>query len=276
MIVCLMVKSPEIVFHKIKSVPINDVEVWDEAEARGLKTEGIRELAESIKREGLQNPPVCQKISGGRYKLLSGQRRFEALKRIGAKNIPILLVQIPYDLEDAKAVSVIENLHRKQMSYWDVAKACDYLVQHMGSMKKASSALGISSTTFRKYYRFKVVPDRLKELVPDKLTRPEAIRLSRIIPNVENAVEIAKRISNYPSAAKKRYLDALEMDPTAPHPTLRRMANHFKEKQNLRIKLSKNQAKALASAATEVQLEPNELVQQLVKKWLSRRGYENI
>jgi len=257
--------------HKIKVVPIKDVEIWDEAEARSLDQDGLRELAESIKREGLQNPPIVQKDKNGKYKLIAGQRRLNALKQIGARNIPVLVVQHPYQLEDAQAVSIIENLHRKQMSSNEMAEACDFLVQSTGSKKKAASALGISQSTFRRYLGFKGVPTPLKELVPNTISRGEAVQLSKIIPNVTQAVETAKTITKYSHAARKRYLDALSEDPTASHSVIKRMANYYKQKQKVRLCLSDPEAKALAKASTEEAMEPEELVHAIVSKWLARR-----
>jgi len=264
-------KTTDIFSHKIETVPIKDVEIWNEAEARSLDKEGLKELAESIKREGLQNPPIVQRSNDGKYKLIAGQRRLDALKKIGAKNIPVFVVQHPYDLEDAQAVSIIENLHRKQMSSKEMVDACNFLAESIGSTKKASSALGISQNTFRSYLGFKGIPDPLKELVPKTLSRGEAVHLSKIVPDVTKAVDIAKLISRYTSAARKRYLNALSEDPTAPHTAVRRMANYYKQKQKVRVHLSSNEAKALAKASTEKSMEPDELVHEIVSKWLSRR-----
>ncbi|NND86389.1 MAG: ParB/RepB/Spo0J family partition protein [Nitrosopumilus sp.] len=263
-----------LVFHKVETVPISKVHVWDEVEARKLNLEGIKELASSIKNEGLQNPPVVQKTKDGKYKLIAGQRRLEALKRIGSKNIPVLVVKHPYDDENAKAVSIIENLHRKQMNSSEMAEACDFLVKSMKSSKKAATALGISQQTLRSYSGFNSVPEKLQQLVPKVISRNEALQLYKIVPKVDDAVEIANRIRRYSPPAKKRYFEALALDPTAPHATIRRMANHFKEKQNIRIKLTKQQSKFFSKAATESSTEPNELATKIISQWLSRKGYK--
>lgn len=256
---------------------MDKIEIWEDAEARSLDTEGLKELMESIRREGLQNPPLVQKDSkGGSYRLISGQRRFEALRRLGAKRIPVMILKRSYDLQDAKAASIIENLHRKQMLPHELAEACDYLAKTIGSKRKAARMLGISQTTFRQYQGYKGVPDELKELVKQKkITRGESIRLSKIVSNINDAVEIAHRISKFPTvAARRRYLDAVEKDPKAPHPVLRRMARHYREKEKVRLKLTPAQAKSLATAAVEKSLEPEELAQKIVGEWLSRRGYK--
>ncbi len=262
-----------LVFHKNETVPISKVYVWDEVEARKLNSEGIKELANSIRQEGLQNPPVVQKTKDGKYKLIAGQRRLEALKRIGSKNIPVLVVKRPYNDADAKAVSIVENLHRKQMNSTEMAEACDFLVKSMKSSKKAATALGISQQTLRSYSGFNSVPEKLQQLVPDVLSRNEVLRLYRIIPKVNEAIDIAMRVSKYSTVAKKRYFDALSLDPTAPHATVRRMANHFREKHHVRIKLTKQQAKGFSKAVTDNSTEPDALATKILSEWLSKKGY---
>ena len=80
-----------------------------------------RYFSRSIKTEGLQNPPMVQK-EGKEYLLMSGQRRLAALKRLKAKKIPALVLtkNAKYELDDAKAASVVENLHRKDR--WKLVK----------------------------------------------------------------------------------------------------------------------------------------------------------
>jgi len=263
--------SKSLVFHKFETVPISKVAVWDKVEARSLNLDGIEELSKSIKEEGLQNPPVVQKNKDGTFELISGQRRLEALKRIGANSIPVLVVKQPYNEDDAKAVSIIENLHRKQMNASEMAKACDFLVNSMKSAKKASKALGITPQTLRRYTGFNSIPSKLQELVPKVISKNDALRLYRIVPKSDVAVDIANKIRRYSPSAKKRYLDALTLEPTAPHATIRRMANHFREKQNIRIKLSQDQAKLFTKVSTDESMEPDELATKIISEWLYKK-----
>src|SRR2546422_8106762 len=154
------------VSYRLKEIPIKKIQVWKEAQARKLDREGISELAKSIKTEGLQNPPMVKK-EGNLYLLMSGQRRLAALKRLGAKRIPVLVLtrKTEYDTPDAKAASVVENIHRKTMNVKDMAEACTFLAQQMGRSKAAQS-LRLSMSTLQKYHGFAGVRDKLKELVP--------------------------------------------------------------------------------------------------------------
>ena len=153
-----------------------------------------------------------------------------------------------------------------------MSDACNYLVDSMGSKKKAASVLGISQSTLRNYLGFRGVPEQLKDLVPKTISRGEAIRITRLAPSISEGIEIANRISRYSTKARKRYLDALEEDPKAEHSVLKRMANYYKQKQKIRLELTSNERKFLAKLATERSMEPEELVHDIVKNWLSKKG----
>ena len=43
--------------YRVREIPVSKIKVWKEAQARTLDKEGIKELAKSIKNEGLQKCP---------------------------------------------------------------------------------------------------------------------------------------------------------------------------------------------------------------------------
>lgn len=47
--------------YRLREIPIKQIKIWKDAQARKLDRDGIAELAKSIKNEGLQNPPMVQK-----------------------------------------------------------------------------------------------------------------------------------------------------------------------------------------------------------------------
>ena len=165
-------KYTPIISYKLKEIPVKQIKVWKEAQARTLDREGISELAKSIKSEGLLNPPLVQKESKNTYLLMSGQRRLAALKRLGAKKIPVHLItkKTEYDLENAKAASVVENIHRNDMNHKEIADACKFLTEQVGK-SSASKSMGMSLSTLNKYLGFAGVPDKLKMMVPSIISR---------------------------------------------------------------------------------------------------------
>jgi len=258
--------------YRLREIPIKQIKVWKDAQARKLDRQGIAELARSIKTEGLQNPPMVQKESKNSYLLMSGQRRLAALKRLGAKKIPVLLLtqSTKYDLDDAKAASVVENLHRNKMNTKDMTSACVFLTESVGK-NKAAQSLGISSQTLKKYLGFAAVPDRLKEYVPKELSRDDATKLYQIIPNVSKAVRIAEKIISLDQRLRKQYLHTLAKSPKSSHLKILKNAKGRLLQKRVILELNKGNARKLQSIAARNDLEVTEMAGKIMSDYLKRK-----
>jgi ParB family chromosome partitioning protein len=80
--------------------------VFDEA--------ALKELMDSIKEIGILQPPVVREVSGGRYELIMGERRYRAAKAVGLKTIPVIIRQTPDN--ELLREALIENIHRSQLN----------------------------------------------------------------------------------------------------------------------------------------------------------------
>jgi len=256
----------------LREIPVKQIKVWKDAQARKLDREGITELARSIKNEGLQNPPMVQRDGKNSYLLMSGQRRLAALKRIGAKKIPVLLLNnsTKYDLDDAKAASVVENLHRNKMNTKDMTAACVFLSESVGK-NKAAKSLGISPQTLKKYLGFAAVPDKLKQYVPKELSRDDATRLYQSIPSVSKVVSIAEKIILLDQRLRKKYLYYLTKSPKSSHLKLLKKAKAGLLQQKVNLDLNKANARKLRSLAVKNDLEVTEMAAKIMSDYLKRR-----
>ena len=258
--------------YRLKEIPVKQIKIWKEAQARKLDREGISELAKSIKNEGLLNPPLVQKQDKNTYLLMSGQRRLAAMKRLGAKKIPVHLLtkKTEYDLENAKAASVVENIHRNDMDHKEIADACKFLAEQVGKSAAARS-MGMSPRTLNKYLGFAGVPDKLKALVPSLISRDEITRLYLLVQNTTKAENIVHRISKLDSAVRKKYLVALSQAPKSSHAKLLKRAKSLLLKQNLSFKISKTSAKRLASISNKNDTTPDEMASKIITDYLKRK-----
>ena len=261
--------------YSLKEVPIDTITIWKEAQARTLDDTDIDSLARSIAQEGLQNPPMVQRNGNNSYLLMSGQRRLEALKRLGSKTIPVLILSknSSCNIQDAKAASIIENMHRKDMTTNEMVASCQFLAEKMGK-SEAAQILGIKPATFREYLGFAVVPDMVRDMVPQVLSKRDAIRICKVVTAPYKAIEIVERIKKYDSFQKKRYIDALEKLGNAEHSDIQKLANSFRARQNLSLKISKSHAKGLSKISRENDMEPAEYAQKIVADYLARKGFQ--
>jgi ParB family chromosome partitioning protein len=78
----------------------------------------VKELADSIRSEGLLQPIVVRKVKDG-YELIAGERRFRAFKLIGQKTITARIVEAS-DASSA-VLALVENLQRADLNPIDEA-----------------------------------------------------------------------------------------------------------------------------------------------------------
>ena len=258
--------------YRLREIPVNQIKVWKEAQARKLDREGIADLARSIKNEGLQNPPMVQKESKNSYLLMSGQRRLAALKRLRAKKIPVLLLTntTKYDLENAKAASVIENIHRNKMDTKDMTSACVFLTESVGKSRAAQS-IGISQQTLKKYLGFAAVPEALREYVPKQLSRDDATRLYQAIPNVSKATKIAEKIIPLDQRLRKKYLQTLAKSPKSSHLKTLKKAKQGLLQQRVIVDLNKTNARKLQKMSLQNNLEITDMASKIVSSYLKKK-----
>jgi ParB family chromosome partitioning protein len=74
----------------------------------------IEALSQNIYEHGLQQPILARKISKGKYELISGSRRLEAVRILGRIQIPAIIKNVS-DVE-AAALCVSENLQRANLN----------------------------------------------------------------------------------------------------------------------------------------------------------------
>jgi ParB family chromosome partitioning protein len=100
------------------SVLITDI--WVNREGRQRRElEGISELAASIARTGLINPPVVRKSNG---ELIAGERRFEACKSLGWTSISCQWAEDLLDHE-LHLIELEENVRRVDLPWQDQCQA---------------------------------------------------------------------------------------------------------------------------------------------------------
>jgi len=215
---------------------------------------------------------MVQKESKNSYLLMSGQRRLASLKRLGAKNIPVLLLtqNTKYDLEDAKTASVVANLHRNKMNAKDMTAACVFLAESIGKTKAAKS-LGISLITLKKYLGFAAVPDKLKQFVPKELSRDDCAKLYQSISNVSKAVKIAEKLAPLDQKLRKEYLKALSCSTKSSYLKILKKAKSGLLQQKITVLLNKGNAQKLKKHANKNNINPDEMANKILSSWLKTR-----
>jgi ParB family chromosome partitioning protein len=120
--------------------------------------EDLHELCYSIKEKGLLHPIIVRMIDDG-YEIVAGTRRYNACKLLGWRKILSHVVEL--DDKDAFEVSLIENIHSKNLNPIEEAKAFqDYVTNYgWGGISDLATKLGKSVSYVDKRIRLLELPE---------------------------------------------------------------------------------------------------------------------
>jgi ParB family chromosome partitioning protein len=90
----------------------------------------IRELANSIQREGLLQPIIVCPAEGDCFSIVAGERRFRAMQLLGAEKILAKIIHA--DERDCAIISLIENLQRESLNPVEEAEGFVQLASEYG------------------------------------------------------------------------------------------------------------------------------------------------
>lgn len=134
---------------KLSDIGVSDINTRKDLDA-GTEDTGLDDLASSIQESGLLNPVIVRRRDSGKYELIVGQRRFLACKRLGWNSIPAI-IRDKLDDTDAIILSLVENVHRADMSPIDKARAYQTIYEKYKDRDRVARETGVSIPTIKRY-----------------------------------------------------------------------------------------------------------------------------
>jgi|LSQX01.3.fsa_nt_gb ParB family chromosome partitioning protein len=110
-----------------------------------MEQEKLKELADSIVREGIMQPLLVRPITGGedKYEIIAGERRFRAAKIAGLSEVPVLIRDVSD--EQAAIMALIENMQREDLNPLEEAKGIKRLIDEFDfTHEQAAESIGRS------------------------------------------------------------------------------------------------------------------------------------
>lgn len=164
----------------VREIPLDQLHISQyQARTRNVE-DGLEDLIANIRVHGQLEPIVVVSENGGGppYSIIIGQRRFLAHQRLGRAAIFAIVRSDAPDQHMANAISVSENLIRKDLTDRDLIDACTALYQRYGSAKDVAQELGLPYQRVRSCIKYERLQPELKEVVKqDKLNVQAALRI---------------------------------------------------------------------------------------------------
>jgi len=130
--------------------------------------ETIEELAKSIKEQGLLQPIVVRKTSDEKYQIISGERRFRALKSLGESEIPAIVRE---DIDDRQMLelALVENIQREDLNEIEAALSYKKLIDECNySHQQLSDKLGKSRAVVTNSLRILKLPQQIQDMLRNR------------------------------------------------------------------------------------------------------------
>lgn len=147
----------EVALDLISPNPYQARAAWNEAD--------LRELADSIKANGVIQPIIVRAFQGG-YQLVAGERRFRAAQMASLTKIPAIVREVTE--EQLFEWSLVENIHRRDLNAIERAKAYQhYLNAFSLTQVEAAERLGEDRSVIANHLRLLSLPEEIKQMLID-------------------------------------------------------------------------------------------------------------
>jgi ParB family chromosome partitioning protein len=156
--------SPSEAIEELRELPVELISPSPGQPRRRFDEESLLALAESIRVRGVLQPVLVRPLSGGRYELIAGERRWRAAQMAEQDLIPAIIRH----RDDAAAleVALIENMVREDLNPVEEARACAALVEELGlSREEVGVRVGRSRVAVSNLLRLLDLPDEALELL---------------------------------------------------------------------------------------------------------------
>ena len=126
----------------------------------------LRELAQSIKEQGVIQPVTVRKLGYNKYQLISGERRLRASKLAGLTKIPVF-IRVAND-EQMLELALIENIHRENLNAIEVAISYQRLIDECNmTQEEVSDKVGKSRSAVANFLRLLKLPAEVQIAIRD-------------------------------------------------------------------------------------------------------------
>ena len=145
---------------RARELPLDAIEPNPQQPRKSFGADQSAELARSIREHGILQPLLVRQLSGGRYQLVAGERRWRAAELAGLERVPIVVVDVPD--RDMLTLALVENLQREDLNPIDQAVAFQYLIDAGLTQAQVAERIGKSRSSVANSVRLLQLPEDLR------------------------------------------------------------------------------------------------------------------
>ncbi|AEV97518.1 chromosome partitioning protein ParB [Niastella koreensis] len=143
----------------ISRIPIDQIEPNPRQPRHDFDEQALQELASSIKLHDIVQPITVSLMAGGKYRLISGERRWRASKIAGLVDVPAYIRQA--NDQELLELALLENLQREDLNAVEIALSYKRMMEELNhTQEQVAERMGKERSTVANYIRLlKLPPD---------------------------------------------------------------------------------------------------------------------
>jgi ParB family chromosome partitioning protein len=143
----------------MQRIPVADIEPNPKQPRKDFDEQALQELAHSIKLHDLVQPVTVATTANGKFRLISGERRWRAAKLAGLKDVPAYVRKA--DDQQLLELALLENLQREDLNAMEIALSYKRMMEELShTQEEVAERMGKERSTVANYIRLlKLPPD---------------------------------------------------------------------------------------------------------------------
>lgn len=174
------------------TLPIDQIQRNPKQPRKNFEQQALEELADSIRQNGVLQPILVRK-KGSVYEIVAGERRYQASKLAGIKEMPVVIREI--DDAEVFQLALIENLQRADLSPLEEARGYRQLLDSKNLTQEAlAKILSKSRSAIANTLRLIDLPDEVQQMIEQGLLTAGHARAVLSVPSEEGRVALAQKV----------------------------------------------------------------------------------
>ena len=159
---------------------------------KNFDEDALEELADSIKQNGVLQPILVRK-KGQHYEIVAGERRYQASKRAGLDEIPVVIREISDD--EVFKLALIENLQRSDLDPIEEAQGFKILIEKNGmTQAELGKALSKSRPAIANSLRLLDLPEEVQQMMIERKLTAGHARAILAVASEEGRLKLAQKV----------------------------------------------------------------------------------
>lgn len=174
------------------SLPIASIVTNPDQPRKSFDETQLSELSDSIKQNGVLQPILVRK-KGDMYEIVAGERRYQASKLAGLKEIPAIV----RDINDAEVfqLALIENLQRSDLTPIEEARGYRQLLDTKGLTQEGlAKILSKSRSAIANTLRLMDLPQEVQDMMEEGQITAGHARAILAVPTEEGRIKLAQKV----------------------------------------------------------------------------------